>query len=568
MTPEQTALLSTLAYTDTLHAKRKNGTYSAEGSTLGDYLFATDAHGNRYPTAELRDNPPTGFTQAEWDSTLTQVMNDPELCNLTVKDVTLNKYDDAIMLTLTNEQTHEAVICYQGTASPEGWNEDLKSGYSITKSQQRAIDYANTQTADLGDYYVYATGHSKGGNEAALVAVECDGVDQAFAFDAPGNAQAYFDDPTHAARARDNAYKVSYYSQVDCFVSPLNPRYDAKEYWLTSDRDPWRECEGLKGYFQFCPYAHATAYLFNSAGGFTYADGPNPHFYEFNRFTRWLESTLPPEDARYLLDALGIIIKDIMLLKDEDLALFFKLLADIARGEDPRKLVDKYGEGLVSLVDALSQSSLKGIDPKTLALLLAALEEYPYTSELLASIFGDKIDPLIKSLDFGAIMRVFKDLLKLLGPVGQPLLALINATGAMKDYYRGKWRVNRGSKVVKRVVRRGISAVFHTHDFSDEKLQQIEQLVERFKSSPINSLFHMWSRMYGGLGWFRWLVLSPMQNLNITMTNLLDQAIDALMRIVRQKFQEAWRTDEVFGVRITKISEGVRSAEGTLRELL
>lgn len=42
---------------------------------------------------------------------------------------------------------------YQGTAGPQGWNEDFKSGYKpITDGQKQAIDYAKKMTKELDGF--------------------------------------------------------------------------------------------------------------------------------------------------------------------------------------------------------------------------------------------------------------------------------------------------------------------------------------------------------------------------------------------------------------------------------
>ncbi len=541
MTPEQCAYLSTLSYTKILHNNPKQDT------TLGGLLF--DRNGNI--KSDVLNDVQTGYSPEQWETFLNNVKNDPDLSNLTIVNVTENSVDKGSMITFKNPSTREAVITYQGTAGPEGWDEDFKSGYKpITDSQQKAIDYANEMTKELDGYYVYSTGHSKGANEAALVAVECDGIDSAVAFDAPGNGEAYFDDPAHAARARDNSYKVTYYSNENCFVSGMNTRYDATEHWLKSDYDEWTGMEGLKGILEFSPMAHSTLFLFDSGvlehgDGFSPIDNPSAHVTEINNFTRWLEENLPPEDCQYLLDAVGMLV------------------AQATSGEDIIEI-------------------LKNLDPKTLGILLATLQEYPRTDQLLDSLVDDgwldtvfdrygldaaKAMALVTAV-FGALpgLGCFVGLLALMGLLlGKGYLDLVVG---YSEWCKLKMRAQRAWEEARRKAVEGISALLHTHDFSDRALSVLEGLVRSFKNSPIRSLYEAWKKVYGALAFFTHLDLRFLSNTIDSVVGLLDGAIDTLMAKVRENFHRAWELDSSAGSDVTDCCEEMEGAIITLRKVL
>ena len=544
MTPEQSAVIATLAYTKPL----KKG--SSEGNSVGDLLF--DENGNVKPS--VRKDIPTGYTQDDWDKFLDEVKGDPGICDLVVKDVTINKADGAAMITLVDENTKQAVIAFQGTATSQGWDEDLKSGYGLTESQKIAIKYAKDHTKDLEGYYVTSTGHSKGGNEAALVAVECEGIDAAHAFDAPGNAQSYFDDPEHADKARRNSYKVAYYSNENCFVSPLNPRYDAPQYWLRSGHDEWMGMEGVRNILAFSPMAHSTNNLFDSEYGFDYADGPSKHQVEMNRFVRWLEQNLPPEDCRYLLDALGVLVGH---LRYGD-----------AEGDDP-----KY-EDLSNI--------LRMLDPKAMAILLVALEDYPYTAELVDALLADEAlrtisekygDDIVKWIAVAVGAGTFSSLL---APKTSAFVAILGIKLGeeylkMVEFYKKVTRLKmEARKKAKKAVDAGKKVyyeLFHTHDFTEEKLARIESIVSSFKAMPLRKLYQDWKWLYAATGLFNWVSLSFIDMTVEGATKLLDEAVDAGLRTIRQKFQQAWEADGRCATIVAGCQAPLSEARALLKQL-
>ena len=543
MTPEQSAILSTIAYCGDLHEDSNHAGYTPNGKPLPIGQSLGEILGN-----DGFRTPAEGYAQDDWEQLLDQVRNDPELLGFEVRDITPNPIDKGAMITLADPVTKQAVIVFQGTAGPEGWEEDFKSGYMLTRSQQEAIDYANKMTAELGDYYVYATGHSKGGNEAALVAVECDGVNAAYAFDAPGNGQAYFDDPEHAKKAKRNAHKVTYYSNENCFVSGLNLRYDAPEYWLKSGSDEWAGHEELKGILAFSPWAHGTEHLFNGEYGFDYADGPSRHLVEINRFTRWLEKSLPHDDCAYLLDALGRLV---------------------AKATDEKTVW--------TLEEILGK-----LDPRAIAILLTALEEYPYTAELFNAVldpgcidllreeYGDDIATWTANIaGAGSISSVlFPGAAALLAVWGTALGGVY--TGAVKfwmEVTRTKLKAKEGVTQIASAVNNAINAI-HTHDFTEEKLAVIEYIVDSFKSSPLVMVFNVWTSLFGGLPFFGWINLAFMNSTVSGVSSLLDMATDGLLNIIRDKFQQAWEADSQQGSALGKAREPLSQAAEMIRTIM
>lgn len=541
MTPEQSSFLATLAYTDTLHDRRWNN------HTLNVIINSSN----------IRDECPTGFSKKEWEALLDEVQRNPELSQMVVRDLTINGYDGGAMITLVNETTHEAAIAYQGTATPQGWDEDLKSGYTLTLSQQEAITYANTMTEKLGNgYYIYATGHSKGGNEAALAAVECDAIDRAYAFDAPGNAEAYFNDPEHARRARDNSHKVAYYSNENCFVSGMNPRYDTEEHWLESGYDEWsgdKNIAKLKDILRFSPMSHAAIHLYNANildGSQSFKDNevpePSEHVKAINNLTRFLENNLRPEDCQYLLDALGVVVAN---LQSDN--------TDISE-------------------------ILQALDPKTIGILLALFEEYPESQKLFDALladgwletaleeYGADLDKYLKigSFALGGACVIAPGLVALLGFVVMRLGgSVLTATLVQKNKCRNRIHAHKALKQAARATKR-IADLLRTHDFSDAKLEMLERLVSQFKNFPIRSIYQGWQRVFGANPFFRMVNLSPIQGITTSMVSLLDSAIDSIMRTIRQRYKQAWAEDAKAASTISSANDAISIATGTLRQLL
>ena len=539
MTPEQAAFLSTLAYSKGLH----EGSLITEdgGKTIGDYLFP-----GGQPCKKNLGGPQDGFSSENWDSFLGAASNQPDITNLKVIDIETNEYDGGAMITMVDPETRQAVIVYQGTAGGDGWKEDFKSGYGYTKSQKRAVEYAEKMTAEIkkdnDGWYVYATGHSKGGNQAALAAVHCDGVDAAIAFDAPGNGAEYYNDPKRAKLAEQNAYKVTYYSNENCFVSPMNPRFNSKQYWLKSGFDEWSGMEVVKGLLAFSPMAHSTQHLFNKDYSFSYAAGPSEHQVEICRFVEWLEHNFTKGDCAYLLDAVGALVAK---------------LTSMGKPEEYHLTLEEI---------------YKVLGPKATALLLAALEEYPYSNDLLKSILDEKLyNKLVAAKtvrwvalktnvpgisQFFLIADGFLTLVKT--KLGNGPLRLIKMhKDAAKARMAAKNAINSAGKAIVRTY----MAVFHRHDFTEEKLALIESIARSFTNSPLDDLFNHWSMQFIGFAFFGWLHLSFFSGVVNGAKNLLDGAIDSGVRTIRQRFQQAWETDARCGGKVGSSRQHVAAAK-------
>lgn len=537
MTSEEAAMLSTLVYCPGMHEG-----ICQRGERLENLL-------NRG-----FEEPQTGYTKEQWDAFLDKVRNDPDLRRLKVEDVDTNPYDEGAMVVLVDEDTHQAVILFQGTTQTQkAWVQNAESGYRYTDSQAEAVRYTNEWTAKLrekyGDSYVYATGHSKGGNEAALVAVECEGVDAAFAFDAPGNGEAYFDDPKHADNARRNAYKVTYYSNENCFVSALNTRYNTREYWLKSGFDEWIGAGGFQSYLAFSPMSHATSHLFNGENyQFDYADGPAQHVVELNRFSRWIEQNLPKDDCACLLNALGILLGNTLPDGEQlDIGEFLRL-----------------------------------IEPRVLAILLVAIEDYPYSAELLDAVFdpgcvdklleeyGDDIIAWTANIasaesNVSALFPGATTFLAFLGTVlgSAYVTAVLPCMGAA----RAKIVAYQAAAQIAEAVQ-GILNAFHTHDFTEEKLSILQSIVGSFKASPLVLLYNTWQSLFGGSGIFSWISLSFINTTVASVGALLDQAIDVGLNIIGDKFNQAWEADSQQGSALGKAREPLSQATEMIRTIV
>ena len=543
MAPEDLLCLSHLAYQDCFNDNKM------KDKTIAEVIEETRLD---------HTDKETGIVDPEWDSFCNYVNSRTELAGMTVHNVEHNDVDGGDMITFCDPESRQAVIVYEGTCSGAGWKEDFYTGYKPhTDSQERALEYAQHRRDELrkDGYYIYSTGHSKGGNEAALAAVEED-LDCAFCFDAPGNPVSYYEDETLAKRARDNAYKITYFSNENCPVSPMNIRYASEEHWYkTAGTEEWNEWDygklsDIKGILKFSPGAHASKFLFYDASyTMEEVDGPAEHNKTIHDLTMFIETELPKEDAEYLLDGIGEVV---MAARD-----------------------GKQGKAW-----------LEGLDPKFVALVVATLVEYPESAEFFESLLDDewlkntaaaagKIG-IEKYSEYGPLFMIVASVSPkmaafLLKVLGKAATWYLKGVKAMVTVYRAKFRAHKLIVEAKRKLHETRMATFHVHDFSDDALQNLERIANDYKNTPIRSLFDNWKQTYGDKPFFvKWIFmgLSFLTVVTDTVIQLLDNAMDRGMDKVRTCFTKAKTIDSQCEGRVIQSHHALRWATNTLRQLM
>jgi len=120
------------------------------------------------------------------------VKNNSELADAKIENVQLRDAGGN-MATITSGKS--VIVAYQGTAGDPEWFDDGdggKVGVTDTPDQKAALRYFDEMMGTYGSGYdkVITTGHSKGGNLAAYVAMVSGQVDSAVSFDGQGFNQA------------------------------------------------------------------------------------------------------------------------------------------------------------------------------------------------------------------------------------------------------------------------------------------------------------------------------------------------------------------------------------------
>ena len=94
-----------------------------------------------------------------------------------------------------DEKNKEAVVAFRGTASNE-WTDDFLGANQIDSLQQiNALEWYKMVYDKLGlsNYYITATGHSKGGNKAKYITILNETVNRCVSFDGQGFSDKFFD---------------------------------------------------------------------------------------------------------------------------------------------------------------------------------------------------------------------------------------------------------------------------------------------------------------------------------------------------------------------------------------
>lgn len=221
LTAEQLLLLEQLTYLDGSGVPLRNNSPgitspSSNNLTLGEILDSYDFSG-------LKDNEDygTGTTGKDWRNLINAIRNDPQLRNLRIyNDHQLHSQSGQTIALVfySDDAPKEAIVAFQGTADKNEWADNLEgANLTDTPEQQRALEFINNLSEEFDSFTV--TGHSKGGNKAAYVALLSDKVKKAFSFDGQGFSPEFY--AKYADKVKANADKITCYAMNSDFVHEL-----------------------------------------------------------------------------------------------------------------------------------------------------------------------------------------------------------------------------------------------------------------------------------------------------------------------------------------------------------
>lgn len=223
-------LLSQLSYLDNPQSSR----YTIGNGKVKDYTVGNMV--NYYLNHEKQTEGRVAMSSSEWDKTLQEIKDDPNLMNLKITGYTyqdssnskdLNPKENGLVAYCFETDDHKAVISYRGSETRDGigaedWYDNFKLAFESDTPQQKAsLDFLNSMKRQYGYIDFSVTGHSKGGNNAEYVGVKSDDVTKCVAFDPPGFDFDFF--RKNKDRIEGSKGKiVSYVSYLDMVSSILN----------------------------------------------------------------------------------------------------------------------------------------------------------------------------------------------------------------------------------------------------------------------------------------------------------------------------------------------------------
>jgi len=119
-----------------------------------------------------------------------------------------------------------------------------------------------------------------------------------------------------------------------------------------------------------------------------------------------------------------------------------------------------------------------------------------------------------------------------------------------------------------KTLNRAYMAVFHRHDFTEEKLALIEGIARSFTNSPLVDLFNEWSKHFIAWAFFGWLHISFFSGVVNGVNDLLDGAINSGVAAIRKRFQQAWEADARCGKTIASSREYLDSAQQKIGSMM
>lgn len=129
---------------------------------------------------------PAGTSKKEWTDLIDYIHGSPTLATFRLKRLKFHK--GLLVFTLVDNPIlpKDVYIVFRGTATRADWDDNAIASYTALSPLQRAaIRYVNTTPLRYGNHIV-ATGHSKGGSHAQLVAIMNRRVTKAVCFNSGG----------------------------------------------------------------------------------------------------------------------------------------------------------------------------------------------------------------------------------------------------------------------------------------------------------------------------------------------------------------------------------------------
>lgn len=215
LTTEQLCYINNLVYAESPSLYSGGAQASSGTRTLEDVVRLLDP----------AKNDDAYIKPGEWERMKEEILSDPQLCRMEIKDAYHDKSIGDAGCLLVDPVTNEAVIAFKGTGGNE-WKDNFEGGSytdnprdnTITTQQQKALDYVDG--LELSGYdNVTVTGHSKGGNKAKLVALMNDDVDCCASFDGQGFSDEFME--AHSADVAANQHKIVNHNVDGDFVNPL-----------------------------------------------------------------------------------------------------------------------------------------------------------------------------------------------------------------------------------------------------------------------------------------------------------------------------------------------------------
>jgi len=161
-------------------------------------------------TRDIFPKNPTGVTKREWTNLIDYVHSNPILASFRIKRLHFHKGLLAFTLIDNPILPKDVYIVFRGTATRADWEDNAVSSYTVLSPLQKAaIRYVNTTPLRYGNHIV-ATGHSKGGNHAQLVALMNRRVTRAICFNSGGFSPEFI---------RKYRYRINKYSHRITIIS-------------------------------------------------------------------------------------------------------------------------------------------------------------------------------------------------------------------------------------------------------------------------------------------------------------------------------------------------------------
>lgn len=283
LTTEQLCYINNLVYAESpsLYSGGNGGT-----RTVGDVVRLLDP----------AKNDDAFIKPEEWARMKEEILADPQLCRLEIKNGYHDKSTGDAGCLLVDPVTNEATIAFKGTGGNE-WRDNAEGGTytdnprdnTITTQQQKALDYV--EGLDLSGYdNVTVTGHSKGGNKAKLVALMNDEIDSCASFDGQGFSDEFME--AHRDDIAANQHKIVNHNVDGDFVNPLLNDIGETHYY---------EGQRLE---QNLGRNHCPAVFFDNSGGLSECE-QSEAMREMDYFLNSLLRSVDDDQKKDLLDFTG-----------------------------------------------------------------------------------------------------------------------------------------------------------------------------------------------------------------------------------------------------------------------